>query len=95
MFGFLVRGGSYSVAINFNQHEAGRIIGLLNDIESRDTGFLAAFGGVEDRGLLERLDTVRFHVDMNMHDEHGGNMRQTVSKLKSARLQTGEKKRAV
>lgn len=68
MRGFLVLGGRIVSPINLDQHEARRIILLLEDIEARDTRFAEAGFGVLKRGRFETFDTFRFHMDVNVDD---------------------------
>jgi peroxiredoxin len=71
MRGLLVGRGSGGVAIGFDQHEARRIVALLENIETRDAGFLETGACVRDGGGFEGFDLVRLHADMDMDDEHG------------------------
>ena len=70
MGGFLMAGRRLGVPIDINQQEPGGIIGLLDDIEARDAGFPDTVAGVFDRGGSEGIDAFRFHLYMNMNDEH-------------------------
>src|ERR1039458_4689519 len=70
------------IAINFDEHEARRIVGLLHDIEASDAQLQQAQAGVEQRGGFESLDAIRLHMDMNVDDEHDREIGQTRPKLK-------------
>ena len=70
MSGFLVAGRCLGIAIDLDQQEPGGIIGLLDDIEARDAGFLDTVLGVFDRGSPEGVGAFRFHFYLNMNDEH-------------------------
>ena len=82
MFRLLVRDAGGGIAINLDEHEARRVVGLLHHIEPRDAGFLHAGAGVGERGGLERFETFRFYPDVDMHDEHAGEIGQIPPKLK-------------
>jgi hypothetical protein len=71
MRGFLVGGGGGGGAVDFDEHEAGGIIGLLHDIEPGNPGFLHALAGVLEGCALESLDAVGPHLHVDMDDKHG------------------------
>jgi len=77
-----VRGGSGRIAIGFHEHKMRRIIRLLHDVEPRDTRFLPAGAGVDERGGFESFDAFRFHLNLHMNDEHDREIGQTGPKLK-------------
>ena len=71
MGGFLVRGLGLRRAVSLDQDEARGIIGVLHDIEARDTGFADAGAGIGKRRRLEDVDAVGFHLNMDENDQHG------------------------
>lgn len=79
---FLVRGGGIGVTIDFHQHEARRVLGLLQDVEAQHTKFEPAAPRVELRRLPEGLDAFRFDMNMNVNDEHGPQICQNAEMLK-------------
>jgi hypothetical protein len=56
--------------VNFDQHEAGGIIQLLDDVKAGDTWLLHAVKGVFDCGPYEGLDELGFDVDIYVDDKH-------------------------
>ena len=85
MLRLLVGGVGVGTAINVHEHEAVGIIGLLHNIKADDAGFLHAGAGVGERGGHERHEAFRFNLDVDMDDEHDGQIGQTRAKLKSGR----------
>ena len=77
-----VRGVGGGIAINFDEHEARRIVGLLDDIEAADARLQQAQARVEERGGFESRDAIRLHMNMNVDDEHDREIGQTGQKLK-------------
>ena len=71
---FLVFGRRIRGAIDLNEHEPGRIIGLLHHVEAGNAGFLRALAGVLDAGLFERLDAIRLYVHMDVDNQHGNSL---------------------
>lgn len=85
---FLVGRRRFRCAIYLHEHELRRIILVLGDIKPRDPGFLYARAGVGKRRLLERLDILRFYVNVNMDDQHSVkcvNLAKTVEALRCLR----------
>ncbi len=58
------------IPIDLDKYEAGRIIGALNEIETRDAGLLYALAGVLNGGLLESLDGVGLDMYMDVRNDH-------------------------
>jgi hypothetical protein len=69
--GFFVFGGVGGGAVDFEEDEAGRVVGLLDDIEASDAGFLEGVGGVVDADGFEGIDVLGFDVEKNVDDVHG------------------------
>jgi hypothetical protein len=74
MGGFLVRSRRGGRPIDLDEHEAGGIVGLLDNIEAGDAGFAHAVTGILEARGLEGLDALGFYVDVDMDDEHGERM---------------------
>lgn len=72
MRGFLVRGRSGGVPVDFHQDKTGGIVCLLADIEPGDARLSNAGGGIGDRGGFEGLDELGLYLHVNMNDQHGG-----------------------
>ena len=70
MTGFLVSDGGGGVAVYFNQDEARGIVELLDDVEPRDAGLAHTGLRIRERGRFERIDVLRFDVNVYMNDEH-------------------------
>ena len=68
MLCFLMRGRRLRGAIGFHQHEARGVILLLDAIEARDARLPDALPRVGEAGLLEGLDILRFHMNMDVND---------------------------
>ena len=66
MGGFLVPGRVVRRAVDLDQHEAGRVIGLLDHVEAGNAWLFEAVASILQRGGLESLDLVRFDVNMNV-----------------------------
>ena len=62
----LVSGGRAGIAINLHQDESGRVIGLLNHIETGNARLADALAPVGGASFLERFDEFRFDMNMNM-----------------------------
>ena len=76
MFRFLVRRRGVGVAIHLHEHEARRVILLLDDIEARHARLFQTFLRVGERGLFEGLKVFRFDMNVNVNHKHGAtNMR--------------------
>src|SRR5439155_11834523 len=58
------------VAIDFDEHETVRVVRLLDDIKAGNARFLDAVARVLECGLPERLDALRFHMNLDMDDQH-------------------------
>ena len=71
MRGLLVFGGVVRGAVDLDEEEAGRVVGLLEEIEAGNTGLLNAGTGIGLTGLLELLQLVCFDMDEDMDDMHG------------------------
>jgi hypothetical protein len=67
---FFVLCGRFGVFIDLYQDEAGRIVGLLNDVETSHAGLAQAGFGVRARGRDESVDVLCFDVNVNVHHEH-------------------------
>ena len=65
MGGGFVCHGCLDAPVGFDEHEPGRIILLLEQVETGDAGFLEALAGVSERGLPEGFHTIRFHMHSN------------------------------
>lgn len=74
MRGRLVLGWRVRGPVNLDEHEARRVVLLLDDVEAGDAGFLDAVAGVVERGGLEGCDAISLHVDVDVDDEHAGNL---------------------
>ena len=66
----LVFDGGCGVALDLAQDELCRVVLLLQEIETRNTGFPGAVFGVDGSGLLEGVDELRFDARMNNQDVH-------------------------
>jgi hypothetical protein len=62
--------GRRLIFVNFHEHESCGVVGLLHDIEAKDTWLLKAVAGIVFRGLDERRDTVLFDMDIDVNDIH-------------------------
>jgi hypothetical protein len=67
---FLVRSGGVLVMINLDEHEPGRVVALLHDIEASDASLLDAVLRILGRRVPKRVDAFRLHAHMDMNDEH-------------------------
>jgi hypothetical protein len=67
-----VRDGGGRCAIDLNQHEARRIVGLLSDIKAGNASFTNTGPCVRQRGGFETLNVFGLGVNVNVDDEHGG-----------------------
>ena len=67
----LVGDGGFLVLVDLEQHEAGRFVALLQDVEPGDAGLEAAVARVLLGGGLERRHGVGIHVDVDDRDVHG------------------------
>src|SRR5512135_771588 len=67
----LVMARGFDGPIDLDQNEAGRIVLLLNHIETGDAGFMHTLTRIFQGGGLESLDLIRFDMDKYMNDEHG------------------------
>ena len=68
---FFVRSRGLIISIDFYKNEAGRVILLLDDIETRDARLFDAFAGVGQRETFEIFDTLSLHVNVDVDDKHG------------------------
>ena len=68
--GFLVGRRSGRGAVDLDEDEAGRIVGLLQDIEPGDAGFADRQPGVFQTRSFEGFDRLGLHMNMNMNNEH-------------------------
>ena len=68
MLRLLMRRRRPRVPIRLDEHKTGRVVLLLGDIEPRNAGFFDALPRVEEGGLLEGLDALRFYVNMNVNN---------------------------
>ena len=69
--GFLVPDRGIIAAIHLDQNEAGRIIDFLHNIKPCDTGLGKTMAGVLSRSRLESFNALRFHMNVNVDNEHG------------------------
>src|SRR2546429_1671697 len=58
------------VAIDFDEHETVWVVRVLDDIKAGNARFLDAVARVLECGLPERLDALRFHMNLDMDDQH-------------------------
>ena len=65
-----MRRGSFSSLIRLDEDPAGRIVELLDDIESRDTWFANTGGCIRDRSFLECVDKLGLNLNFDVNDEH-------------------------
>lgn len=70
VWGFLVSSRVFSRPVDLNQHEARRVIHLLYDIKTGDTGLFDALRGVLKRCSAKSLYRFGSNVHMDMNDEH-------------------------
>lgn len=75
MRGLLMGGRRGGSAVDFDEDEARRIVGLLDHVEARDPWFLHAGAGIGERRGLKGCDVLRFDVNLDVDDEqrHGEN----------------------
>src|SRR5689334_10561946 len=71
VFGLLVLRRRFFIAIDLDQHDLVGIVLLLQELESRDTGFLGALSGVDLGSGYKFVEVFRFHVSMNDENVHG------------------------
>jgi hypothetical protein len=67
---FFMRFGGRFVAIDLHQHEPGRIIRLLHDIKSSDSGLSNAIPRILNRRFNKISHGFGIHVDLDMDDKH-------------------------
>jgi hypothetical protein len=60
MRGLLVTGDGFEAAINLDQQEASKVIGLLQHVEAGNAWLLHALARILEAGFLEGLDEFRF-----------------------------------
>lgn len=65
--------------VDFDEDETRRIVGLLDDVESRHAGLLDAVAGILDSGLFESFDELRLDMYLNVDDLHNTNRLEPVS----------------
>ena len=75
MRGLLVLRGRVVGAIDLDEDEARRVIGLLYDIEPGNAGFLDAVARVFERSRLKGFHALRFHLNVDVNNEHGPKFR--------------------
>jgi len=56
--------------VDLNQHEARRVIHLLYNVKTGDTGLFDALRGVLKRCSAKSLRRLRSNVHVDMNDEH-------------------------
>ena len=71
--------GRFLRPVDLNQDKASGIIGLLDDIESRDSNFPNALRRVVDTGFFESVSELGLNASMDMNDEHSLNFSDSVS----------------
>ena len=69
--GLLVRGRRLGRAVDLDEHEARRIVRLLDDVEPGDAGFADRLPGVFQTRGREGLDATGFYVNSDVDDEQG------------------------
>ena len=69
--GLLVRGRRLGRAVDLDEHEARRIVRLLDDVEPGDAGFSDRLPGIFQTRGREGLDATGFYVNSDVDDEHG------------------------
>jgi len=67
-------GGSFVGAIDLDEHKAGRIISLLEDVEASHARFFHALPRVLQGGLLKRFNRFGSYVNMDVNDKHAFQM---------------------
>ena len=77
---------SVGIAIDFHQHEARGVIGLLHDVEARHARLLAAGAGVGESGEFEGFNALRLDVDVNVDNQHARRIRESGEILKTRTL---------
>jgi hypothetical protein len=60
----------FVISINLSQDKSVWIIDLLDNIKPDHTIFQQTIPGIFQTGVLERLNRIFFHNDMNLDDEH-------------------------
>src|SRR5262245_39423331 len=70
MCGQLVCGNGMMVAIDLHQQKLRGVIGLLEKVEARHTGLLAAVGGVFDGGFTKRVNVLGLDQDADDQNVH-------------------------
>lgn len=68
--GFFVSGRCVGRAIRFDEHEAGWIVLLLEDVEGRDARFFDTLASVCEGGIFKGFDVFRLQMNLNVNDEH-------------------------
>jgi hypothetical protein len=69
--GFLVPTGVRGCPVDLHEHESGRVVVLLDDIETGYARFLDAVAGIVQGSLLEIRDAIRSDVNEDVNDQHG------------------------
>jgi len=69
-----MRGGRFDAPVNLNEQEPGRVLLLLQQIKGGDAGFLQTKPRIGEGGLAKGFDVFRFNVDMDMNNQHTGQL---------------------
>ena len=77
MSGFLVRRHGGGRSVRLDEHEARRVVAILDDVEAGDAGLAQAGARIFDRGGAKRVDGFRQHPHEHVDDVelvagHGG-----------------------
>jgi len=96
---FLVPGRVFRCAIDFDQDKSGRIVLLLDNIESGNARLLYAMACILKRGHLECLNLIALDVDENVDDKHNSlltsfNVRTGVYQIHRVRTSDSDKLQA-
>ena len=67
--------GGSGIAVGLDEEKAGRIVGLLDKIESCNARLAQACLRVCKRGGFEGIDVFRQNVNVNVDDKHGSRVR--------------------
>ena len=65
-----VRLRSFRRSVRLGENKAGRVVGLLKDIESGDTRFVSTRLSIGQRRCQERLHLIGLNFDVNVNNQH-------------------------